>query len=353
MHETKFSITNDSIVRIIFWIVLAILVFTLRDLIIAIVASVVIASAIEPAIRWLGKYRMPRIPSVISIYLGTAMLLLSIFYFFVPPLFTDMSVISQQLPTIIAKSEIFAPLVDNFPQIVDNLRQEFSLIDALVPGGTVTTVGGNVVRTAGMLAGSAFTFVLILVLSFYLSVQEAGIDNFIRLVASDKHEEYLIDLWKRSRKKIGYWMQGQMLLGLLIGVFVYLGLSIFGIKYALLLAILAAIFEIIPVFGPILSAVPAVMLAFSEGYVMGLFILGFYIIIQQFENHLIYPLVVRKIVGIPPILVILSLIVGGELFGFLGILIAVPVATILMEVLGDYEKRKLAGRKPLGDSITK
>lgn len=345
MHETKFSITNDSIVRIILWIVLAVLIFLLKDLIIAIIGSIVIASAIEPAIRWLARYHMPRIPAVISIYLGTAILLLSIFYFFVPPLFNDMAVVSKQLPAIIEKSEIFAPLSENFPQIVENLRQEFSLIDALTPGGTVSTVGGNVVRTAGMLAGSVFTFILILVLSFYLSVQEAGIDNFIRLVASDQYEEYLIDLWKRSRKKIGLWMQGQVLLGVLIGVFVYLGLAIFGIKYALLLAILAAIFEIIPVFGPILSAVPGVLLGFSQGYAMGLFILGFYIIIQQFENHLIYPLVVRKIVGIPPILVILSLIVGGQLFGFLGILIAVPIATVLMEVLGDHERRKLAGRQ--------
>ncbi|MFA6006674.1 MAG: AI-2E family transporter [Candidatus Paceibacterota bacterium] len=345
MHDTKFSITNDSIVRVIFWVVLAVLIFLLRDLIIAIVASVVIASAIEPAIRWLGNYRMPRIPSVISIYLGTAILLLSIFYFFVPPLFNDMMVVSRQLPQMIAKAEIFAPITDNFPQIVDGLRQQFSLVDAFVPGGAVSTVGGNVVHTAGVLVGSLFMLILILVLSFYLAVQEHGIDNFIRLVASDQYEEYLIDLWKRSRKKIGYWMQGQVLLGLLIGVFVYLGLAVFGIKYALLLAVLAAIFEIIPVFGPILSAVPGVLLGFSQGYGMGLFILGFYIIIQQFENHLIYPLVVRKIVGIPPILVILSLIVGGQLFGFLGILIAVPIATILMEVLGDHERRKLAGRQ--------
>jgi len=345
MPETKLNITNDSIIRVIFWVVLAVVIYLLQDLIVAIATSIVIASAIEPAIRWLGKYRMPRIPAVISIYLGTAIVLLSIFYFFVPPLFNDISVVSKQLPQIIAKSEIFAPIIDNSPQIIESLRREFSLVDALVPGGVATTVGGNVVHTARLLVGSIFVAVLILVLSFYLAVQEHGIDNFIRLVASDQHEEYLIDLWKRSRKKIGYWMQGQVLLGLLIGVFVYLGLSIFGIKYALLLAILAAIFEIIPVFGPILSAVPGVLLAFSQGYVMGFFILGFYIIIQQFENHLIYPLVVRKIVGIPPILVILSLIVGGQFFGFLGILISVPVATILMEVLSDHEKRKLAGRQ--------
>lgn len=348
MHDVKFTISTESIIRVIFWVALAALVYFLRDLFVAIVASIVIASAIEPAIKWLGTYRMPRIPAVISIYLGVAILLLSLFYFFVPPLFNDLTIVGRQLPEIIANAEIFAPITDNFPSLVHAIRQEFSFVDALMPipsSGAADTE--SVVHTARVVAGSLFTFVLILVLSFYLAVQEQGIDNFIRLVASDKHEEYLIDLWKRSRKKIGYWMQGQMLLGVLIGVFVYLGLSIVGIKYALLLAILAAIFEIIPVFGPILSAVPGVLLAFSEGYGVGLFILGFYIIIQQFENHLIYPLVVRKIVGIPPIIVILALIVGGKLFGFLGILISVPVATVLMEVLNDQERKKLAARQPV------
>jgi predicted PurR-regulated permease PerM len=136
-------------------------------------------------------------------------------------------------------------------------------------------------------------------------------------------------------------MQGQLLLGVMIFVLVYLGLTIFGIPYALMLAALAGILEIIPVFGPIMSAIPGVVLAFSIGGTsLALVIAGFYLLVQQFESNLIYPLVVRKIVGVPPILVILALIVGAELGGFLGILISVPVAAVIMEIVEDVEKGK-------------
>lgn len=137
-------------------------------------------------------------------------------------------------------------------------------------------------------------------------------------------------------------MQGQLLLGLLIGVMVYLGLTILGIKYAFLLALLAAVFEIIPLFGPILAATPAVILGFLDSAVLGFMVLGFYIIIQQFENHLIYPLVVRKVVGVPPLVVIIALIIGAKLAGFLGVLLSAPIAAVLMEYMNDLEKAKYA-----------
>ena len=102
-------------------------------------------------------------------------------------------------------------------------------------------------------------------------------------------------------------MQGQVILALIIGVLVYLGLTILGVRYALLLAVLAGVFEIIPIFGPILAAIPAVLIGFIDGGAsMALFVIGLYTIIQQFENQLIYPLVVRKVVGVPPLLVILA-----------------------------------------------
>ncbi len=138
-------------------------------------------------------------------------------------------------------------------------------------------------------------------------------------------------------------MKGQLLLGVLIFVLVYLGLTIFSVPYAFLLALLAGALEIIPVFGPIISAIPGVAFAFSSGGVsLAIVVAGFYLLVQQFENHLIYPLVVRKIVGIPPILVILSLIIGYELIGFLGILISVPAMAVVMEIVDDIEKKKRA-----------
>ncbi len=137
-------------------------------------------------------------------------------------------------------------------------------------------------------------------------------------------------------------MQGQLLLGVTVGVLVFLCLTIFGVSHAILLALLAAVFELIPVFGPILSAIPGVLMAIADkGAWFGLIIAVVYIIIQQFENHLFYPLVVRKIIGISPIVVIIALIIGGKLGGFLGILLSVPLATTLIEYMSDLQKDKV------------
>jgi predicted PurR-regulated permease PerM len=200
----------------------------------------------------------------------------------------------------------------------------------------------------GYIFGGVLSFVLIIVLSFYLAVQEAGIENFLRIITPNRHETYVMSLWKRTQIKIGLYMQGQLLLGLIIGILVFLGLTILGIKQALLLACLAAVFELIPIFGPILSAIPAILIgATSGGLSMGLIIAGLYTIIQQFENHLIYPLVVKKIVGVSPIIVILALIVGFKLAGFLGILLSVPISTAIMEYLNDLQKGRVTEDKAI------
>jgi predicted PurR-regulated permease PerM len=126
-------------------------------------------------------------------------------------------------------------------------------------------------------------------------------------------------------------------------------LTILDVRYALLLAILAAVFELIPVFGPILSAIPAVGIAFVDGgTTLALIVVGAFVIIQQFENHLLYPLVVTKVVGVPPLLIILALIVGATLAGFLGIILSVPAAAIVHELVRDIEKDRKAKLQPTG-----
>ena len=120
-----------------------------------------------------------------------------------------------------------------------------------------------------------------------------------------------------------------------------MGLMILGIPNALLLAVLAAVFELIPVFGQFLAAIPALAIAFADGGFTALLLVGgLYVIVQQFEAHLIYPVVVKKVVGVPPLLVILALIVGAKLAGFLGILLSVPIAAAVQEFVADIDKEK-------------
>jgi predicted PurR-regulated permease PerM len=176
-----------------------------------------------------------------------------------------------------------------------------------------------------------------------LAVKKNGVENFLRLVVPVAREEYVIDLWKRTQVKIGKWLQGQIVLMVIVGVLSYLGLVILGVPNAGLLAMIAGLFEIIPVFGPILSAVPAIALAaLSGGLTLALLTAGLFAIVQQFENNLIHPLVVTKVVGVSPIIVILAIFIGGQLAGFLGVLLAVPLAAGIVEFADDVREKKRA-----------
>lgn len=342
----KIEITTGTIVRVILLITLVALLFYLRDLVLIILTAVVIASAIEPGIKRLGKWRISRLPSVIIIYLLIAIFFVGVFYFLVPPLLDDTINLFNTLPDrliAVDKESISNSALNNLESFGEyvSLQNVFENIRSLV-----TDVSGGLFRTTSALFGGLLSFVLIVVLSFYFAVQETGVDDFLRLVTPLKHQNYVFSLWKRSQIKIGLWMQGQLLLALIVGILTYLGLTILGVPYALLLAIIMMVFELIPVFGPILGGIPAVIVAFTAGGpTLGLLTIGLYVIIQQFENHLIYPLVVRKVVGVPPLLVIIALIVGAKLAGFLGIILSVPVAAALKEYVDDIIKSREKGRE--------
>ncbi len=345
-HNTVISITSGTIVKgfailLGFWAL-----WVLRDLVLVIITSVIIASSIEPAVKLLGKYRIHRILAVLGVYILLAGLLVGLFYAFVPPVVSELIDLSQRLPAVAQELNlnIFrenASALEKGKTFIVQITEGAPVQDLFSTLSKISSSSKGFAGAVGSMFGGLFSFVLIVVLSFYFAMQERGIENFLKIVTPLGKEDYVINLWERSKVKIGKWMQGQLLLGVLIFVLVYLGLTIFGVPYALLLALVAGVLEIIPVFGPIIAAIPGVALAFSTGgTTLALMIAGFYLLVQQFESNLIYPLVVRKIIGVPPILVILALIIGFQLAGFLGILISVPVVAAIMEFVDDIEKKK-------------
>jgi len=339
------SITTGTIIKTALVLGGLWLLFYLREIVLVVLAAVVIASALEPAVALLMRSRLPRLVAVICIYLLLFIFLFGIFYFFVPTVVDDLASFIASFPLYVENFSR-AVAIEDYAFIFGisdaaNLSTE-DIIAALRESLNPANVFGTSFSAAATVFGGVFSFVLIIVFSFYFTVAETGVDDFLRVIAPRKYQNYLLNLWFRTRHKIGLWMQGQVLLGLIVGVFVYLSLTILGIKHALLLAVLAAILELIPVFGPTISAVPAVLIGFAEGgLAVGLLIIALYVIIQQFENHLIYPLVVTKVVGVPPLLVILGLIIGWNLFGFLGILLSVPVAASIQEFVRDWSEGKV------------
>ncbi len=319
-------------------VVAAIACFLIRDILLVLLATIVIASAIEPAVLWTRRKGVPRILAVLTIYVVSAIGFAALFYFLFLPLLGEFSNFVAQFPDYSA-SLLSDPTSAGF---FDKVSSTLSVSDLLNHVNTlVGSLSQGAFSSASFVFGGVFRFLLIVILSFYLAVQEDGVGKFLRVITPWKQEAYVLNLWKRSENKIGLWMQGQALLGVIIMVLVYLGLLLIDLPHALLLAVAAGLFEIIPVFGPIISAIPAILIGFGTGGMAeAILIAGLFLIIQQFENQLIYPLVVKKVVGVPPMVSILALLIGGQLAGFIGIVISVPVATILIEFLNDLEERK-------------
>lgn len=343
LKNVNITVSSGTIIKSILFALLIGALFFLKDIVLIVLTAIVIASAIEPITKWLVSYKVPRVVSVLLVYVIIILILLSLFYFFVPTLLREASNFLALLPTYTNLFDI-SGVIDkaDFLSGSDSVVKNFSIRDALSRiESSFTNVSAGFVKTISLVFGGALSFVLIIIFSFYFAVQETGIDDFLRVVTPVKHQMYILDLWKRSQFKIGRWMQGQLILALIVGVLVYIGLTILDIRYALLLAVLAALFELIPLFGAILAAIPGIIIAFVDGGVtLGLLVAGLYLIIQQFENHLIYPLVVTKVVGVPPLLVILALIIGAQLAGFLGIILSVPIAAIVQEFVKDVQKEK-------------
>lgn len=344
MPDTQISITTGTIIKTLVVLAGAWLLFYLRDLVLVVVAAVVIASAMDPAVRAFMRWKIPRILAVILLYVLGIGFVMGMLYVFVPSILGDLTSLISALPSyldLLNRVGAYNEYADLFglPSAANVSPAE--LIADAQSSLHLTGFFGNAFGTAATLFGGLFSFVLILVLSFYFTMAETGVDDFLAVITPRRYRAYMLDLWDRSKKKIGLWMQGQLLLGVIMGVLVYLGLTILGIEHALLLAVLAAFFELIPVFGPTLAAVPAILIGFADGgLTVGLLVIALYIILQQFENHLIYPLVVTKVVGVPPLLVILGLIIGAKLAGFLGILLSVPMVATLQELVRDLSSRK-------------
>lgn len=334
------EIAFSTMLKAALLVILLWLVWLLRDIVAVILLSIVIASSIEPLNHWFKRYGIPRVLGVIFIFFGAFAFFSMIVYLVIPPLLGDIVDFANGLPHYIEDTlGPRGPVYTFFPgapeAINDFIRNIAISLESQIPAFTQ-----GIFSASSSFFGGFIAFILMIVISFYLSVQEHGIESFLRIITPLKHEEYILDLWQRSQRKIGRWLQGQMLLGALVGVIVFLGLTILDVKYAILLAILTAVFEIIPVIGPIMAAIPAVAIASIQSPLLGLLVLLLYVLVQQFENHLIYPLVVRKTVGVPPLLAVISLVVGGQLGGVIGIILAVPVAAVLVEYLNDVAMRK-------------
>src|SRR3989344_4857636 len=334
------DVSVATVVKIVAVFLLFALIYLLRDIAIILLFAIVIASAVAPFADWVEKKKVPRIFGVALLYLSIFALVGFLISLVVPFVTGEINQLIQDLPNFISRVSTslekaqetsggrFTDLFNEIQNLLDSFSSYLQASSSSAFGFVVSVFGG------------LFSFVGIIVISFYLSVMKGGIENFIRSVIPSKYESHFLNIWRKSEVKVGRWLQGQMLLALIVGLAVYVVLSLMGIKFALLLGIFAMIMELVPTVGPVLAAVPAVILAFTQSPILGLWVIVAYVIIQQIENHILVPIIMGGTVGLNPVVVILSLLIGFQLAGILGMILAVPVAAIIVEIIDEFSSSK-------------
>lgn len=345
VKNTQINISTNTLLRILLIGVLVFLVIKLFNVVLIILTAIVIASFVEAGVSKLKPYLKNRALIVFLIYILGIGILVAISSVFVPIFLEEMSGLVSSLGKYIPDSSFlnsFQPdTITGAKDVVSTISSNASLADVIKSTqGLVTSFSGGFFSVFGSAFGGMINVLLIFILSIFLSLTERGVESFLRIITPYKKEGYVIDLWQRTERKIGLWFQGQLLLGIIMGLLVYLGLTIMGVKYSFILAILTACCELIP-FGIFVATIPAAIFAYLDGGVTLAFLTAcLFLVLHQFENYLIYPLIVKNVIGISPLVVILSVIIGGHLAGFWGIVLAIPAAVCLLEFFDDLEKKK-------------
>jgi len=325
--ENTVSISTGTIFRVIIIIAALGFLYYIRDIVAVILVAVLLAALIDPFADWLSKRKVPRSLSVIFIYLILFVLFGFVIVLIVPPLVEQVTQITSNF------SVYYDQLVQSFNQlhslsIVEGIPAYLQDSVKSLESGVSGALRGVFATITGIFGG-VVALIIVLVLSFYMVVEEEAAKKFFKNVAPAQYQPYLSQLMARMHKKLGAWLRGQLLVCLFVGLASYVGLTILGVKYALVLAIIAALFELIPYAGPVLSAIPAVFLAFAESPIKGVMVLTLYVIIQQTENNIIVPKVMQKMAGINPIISIVALLIGIKVAGVMGALLAIPVAIMI------------------------
>lgn len=309
--------------------------YLILDILLLFFIALIVASLIDPLADWFEKKHLPRGLAVLLIYVMALGVFVAIALVLVPAFTEQLSQLSANFGDYWNRFLNSLSTLKNWGAQYGLLEQMKKIIpDALQTGGY--TVQRLLSSVFGFFDG-VVSLILILVMAFYLVVEEDGFRNFLRLVAPDPHHQYLTGLWGRIKEKLGQWLRGQIALDLIVGSMSYLGFLILDVQYALLLGVMAGIFETIPYAGPIFTAILAIFLTFVQSgtLVKPMLVLAVCVVVQQLENHILVPKVMQKAVGLNPVVSILSLLIGYRLMGIAGALLAIPIVTVISVILGD------------------
>jgi predicted PurR-regulated permease PerM len=313
------------------------LTLTLRSVLVQVVLALILAAGLTPLVDWLAGRRLPRGLAVLLIYLVLIVLLVGLGVLVVPSMIDELEQLALSAPQygdqVLARLRELRAQYPVLPPLDEQLAQQLRGLSSQI--GLLAGQALTVARVALGIFGGLLNAVLVLILTLYFVVFGQTIRAYLLSFVPPWRRPRLVEITDRMGRRMGGWLLGQIVLSLSIGVVSYAGLSLLGVRYALFLAVVAAIGEAIPNFGPILSTIPAVLVALTQSPFLALATLALYVGIQQLENNLLVPKIMERAVELHPFATIIALLVGVELMGVIGAILSVPVTAALAVALDE------------------
>ncbi|MEK7664828.1 MAG: AI-2E family transporter [Patescibacteria group bacterium] len=336
MSEHTLDISIKTIIKIFIAIFVLYIIYLAKDIVFWFFFALIISVLLEPAINFLRWIRIPKIIAMAMIYLSFFGFLGLLIYLTAPIFIFELKQFSQYLPDYLEKID---PLLKQFGVDLAHIFSDFTKI--LTKGLEKSSTG--IISAVAAFFGGVSSAVFILALAFFLSLEEKGTEKVLVLLAPKKYEEYIIALFERSQKKVAGWFGARILSCFFIGVASFIIFYMFSVKYAFMLALLSGVLNFVPYIGPLVTSILLIVfiVVSSNSWITLFYVLISIAAIQTIENNLLTPVLMKKMINLPPVLVLISLLIGAQVFGFLGTIFAVPVFAIVYEFLKEFlEKRR-------------
>jgi predicted PurR-regulated permease PerM len=325
------SLIRYACVALAVTVVLMWTLYLVRGPLLVVYVSALFATGLAPLVRVIerrrilpiGKGRLPRPAAILMIYATVIGALVALGAAIIPPVVIQLEEFWTQLPAYLDQAQV---KLMSWGLLASDAKLQDLLKQAPTTGGSVVAV---VLTTVGGVVGGIFGLVSILLLTFYFLVESSDIFSVFVRIFPTAHRGRVHDISAQVGEKVSAWLGGQLLLGLIIGTMTAIGFAVMGVPYFFVLAVIAGIGEMIPMVGPLLSAIPSVGVALTVSPTLALGVAVYCLVLQMVENNVLVPRVMGQTVGLSAVTVIVSLAIGSELLGFVGALLAVPTAAII------------------------
>jgi len=337
-QERILDISWGTILKISIAIIVFYILYQVRNILIWFIFALVISILFDPPINFLRKLKIPRVLATSFIYVGFFGILILSIYLSTPMFISEIHQFSKSLPQFF---EIISPPLRGLGfQMFESIETFINSLNDILG-----KLSANILNVLFLFFGGVFTTIFILTVAIFLSLEEKAVERTLSLVFPEKYESYILSLWRRCQKKVSGWFLARLIACIFVGVALSLTLLLFHGHYPFSLGLIAGILNFIPVVGPLVTGIILFVIISIDSFLKAIFVIIAFTLIQLVENNLLTPILLKKIIDLPPVLVLVALAVGGVLWGFLGAILAVPIAGILFEFLKEFLQKRKEERK--------